>query len=103
MTEQGVKAEDDDLKLVVSIRSGIATVGVQRPDTDPHFESFARMKLAEILPEVMGVFDRATAKWSEQPRNPAHEGAAQSASASRPAPQTSDEDERPEQKQATLF
>lgn len=102
MTEQEAKTADDDLKVVISIRGGIATVGVQRPGTDPHFESFAHMKLEEILPEVIGVYETAEAKWSEQPRYPVHEGAAQPAPTPPSATQTADED-KPEQKQATLF
>lgn len=102
MSEQEVKTVDGDLKVVISIRGGIATVGVQRPDTDPHFESFAHMELEEILPEVMGVYETATVKWSEQPRYPAHEGATQPAPTPRTATQAADEDKQ-ERKQATLF
>ena len=30
----------EDLKVVVSIKGGRATIGVQRPSSDPHIESF---------------------------------------------------------------
>ena len=100
MTEQESKTADDDLKVVISIRGGIATVGVQRPGTDPHFESFAHMKLEEILPEVIGVYETAEAKWSEQPRYPAHEGATPTP---QPAAQPEPDPAEAAQKQATLF
>ena len=99
--EPKVRTAADDLKVVISVTSGIATVGVQKPDTDPHFESFAHMELSDILTKVVGVFERATDKWSEEPRYPAHEGAAQPALTPQTAP--TDEDNKSEQKQATLF
>ena len=67
-----------DLKLVVSIKGGRATIGVQRPAADPHIEFFDGQDLCGLAQEVLAVTERARAKWEDEPRHPAHQ---------RPAPQ----------------
>ena len=63
----------EDLKVVVSIKGGRATIGVQQPSSDPHIESFDDADLPGLTQEVPAVVDRARAKWEETPKHPAHE------------------------------
>ena len=62
----------DDLKVVMSIKGGRATIGVQRPSSDPHIETFDDGDLAGLTQEVLPVIERARAKWEDEPRYPAH-------------------------------
>ena len=71
---QGVDdAEAQDLKVVVSIQGGRATIGVQQPSSDPHIESFDDADLCGLAQEVPAVIERARAKWEDEPKHPAHE------------------------------
>ncbi len=63
----------EDLKVVVSIKSGRVTIGVQQPSSDPHIESFDDPDLAGLTQEVPAVIERARAKWEDEPKHPAHE------------------------------
>ncbi len=81
-TEQDPEGSDDDetqagppedLKVVVSIKGGRATIGVQQPSSDPHIESFDDRDLSGLTQEVLPVIERARAKWEDEPRHPAHE------------------------------
>ena len=65
-------APPEDLKVVVSIKGGRATIGVQRPSADPHIESFDDWELSGVTQEVPAVIERARAKWEDQPKYPAH-------------------------------
>ena len=80
-TDREEKAPDDaweqaghpeDLKVVVSIKGGRATIGVQRPSADPHIESFDDPDLSGLTQEVSAVIERARAKWEDDPKHPAH-------------------------------
>ena len=62
----------EDLKVVVSIKGGRATIGVQRTSSDPHIESFDDHDLSGLAQEVSAVIERARAKWDDAPRYPAH-------------------------------
>ncbi len=62
----------EDLKVVVSIKGGRATIGVQRPSADPHIETFDDRDLRGLAQEVPAVTERARAKWQETPKNPAY-------------------------------
>ncbi len=62
----------EDLKVVVSIKGGRATIGVQRPASDPHIETFDDGDLAGLTQEVSAVIERARAKWEDEPKHPAH-------------------------------
>ena len=81
-TEQGGQAPDEaeenagpqeELKVVVSIKGGRATIGLQRPSSDPHIETFDDGDLAGLTQETLAVVERARAKWEDEPRHPAHE------------------------------
>ena len=69
--EEGA-ASTDDLKVVVSIKGGRATIGVQKPSSDPHIETFEDGDLGSLAQEVSAVTDRARAKWEETPKHPAY-------------------------------
>ena len=80
-TEQEPQGSDDagdeagqpeDLKVVVSIKGGRATIGVQRPASDPHIESFDDGDLSGLTQEVLPVIERARARWEDEPKYPAH-------------------------------
>ena len=58
--------------MVVSIKGGRATIGVQRPASDPHIETFDDGDLAGLTQEVSAVIERARARWEEAPKHPAH-------------------------------
>ena len=62
----------EDLKVVVSIKGGRATIGVQRPSSDPHVESFDDADLSGLTQEVPAVTERARARWEEMPKHPAY-------------------------------
>ena len=63
----------EELKVVVSLKEGRATVGVQQPSSDPHIESFDDPDLCGLVREVPAVIERARAKWEGEPKYPAHE------------------------------
>ena len=81
-TEQEPQGPDDveeragaleELKVVVSIKGGRATIGVQRTSSDPHIESFDDPDLCGLAQKVPAVVERAKARWEEEPRYPAYE------------------------------
>ena len=63
----------EDLKVVVSVKGGRATIGVQGASSDPHIESFDNQDLSGLAQEVLPVIERARAKWEDEPKHPAHE------------------------------
>ena len=80
-TAQGRQSSDDakdetgppeELKVVVSIKGGRATIGVQQPSSDPYIESFDDKDLSGLTQEVLAVTERARAKWEDEPKHPAH-------------------------------
>ena len=62
----------EELKLVVSIRAGRSTIGVQRPASDPHLESDDALDLTTLLGRVPGVIERAQARWRDAPIHPGY-------------------------------
>ena len=80
-TEQDPQGSDDageqagqpeDLKVVLSIKGGRATIGVQQTSSDPHIESFDDQDLSGLTQEVLPAIERARAKWDDTPKYPAH-------------------------------
>ena len=63
----------DDLKVVVSIKGGRATIGVQKPSADPHIETFDDSDLTGLAQVVLAVTERARARWEDAPKHPAYE------------------------------
>ena len=72
-TPRDETGSSDDLKVVVSIKDGRATIGVQQPSSDPHIETFDDLDVSGLTQEVSAVVERARAKWEEAPKHPAHE------------------------------
>ena len=64
---------EEELKVVVSIKGGRATIGVQQPSSDPHIETFDDADLPGLAQEVPAVTERARARWEENPKHPAYE------------------------------
>ena len=62
----------EDLKVVVSIKGGRATIGVQQTSSDSHIESFDDRDLSGLTQEVPAVIERARARWEDEPKYPAH-------------------------------
>ena len=77
-TDDGEPPADGDrdvtqeLKVVLSISEGGATIGVQRPSSDPHIESFEDHDLPALAQEVVGVTERARAGWEVSLKHPAY-------------------------------
>ncbi len=69
--EEGASAPED-LKVVMSIKDGRATIGVQQPSSDPHIEPVDAPDLAGLSGEVLAVVERARASWEDAPKHPAH-------------------------------
>ena len=65
--------------MVVSIKGGRATIGVQQPSSVPHIESLDNPDLSGLTQEILTVTERARANWQDAPKHPVHE---------RPAPPT---------------
>ncbi len=99
-------ASEGDLKIVISLRDGIATVGAQRSASDAHIASFARRDLASVIEDVLAVVERAKAKWDNQLLNPTFsqpkEPGRANANAAADSP-PADPDGAPEKSQPTLF
>ena len=64
--------QPEDLKVVVSIKGGRATIGVQQPSSDPYIESFDDRDLSGLTQEALAVVKRARAKWEDEPKYPTH-------------------------------
>ncbi len=75
-TEANGSDAADELKLIVSIRAGRSTIGVQRPASDPHLESTDDLDLSNLLDRIPAVIERAEARWREAPRHPGYARAA---------------------------
>ena len=71
-TAEGEASPTEDLKVVVSIKDGRATIGVQRRSSDPHIEAFDAPELSALAGEVLAVVARAKARWESAPKHPAH-------------------------------
>ena len=71
-TEASPSEAPEELKLVVSIRAGRSTIGVQRPASDPHLESDNALDLSTLLGRIPGVLERAQDRWREAPRHPGY-------------------------------
>ena len=63
----------DELKVVMSIKGGRATIGVQRPSADPHIEAFDDADPSGLAQQVAAVVERARARWQDEPKYPAHQ------------------------------
>ena len=73
-------------KIVIWIRKGLATVGVQETGTDPEFATVASHDLDEIMPAITGIVRASREKWLTELQRKSAEPAP--ASGPRPAPTT---------------
>ena len=62
----------EDLKVIVSVKGGRATIGVQRPSADPHIETFDDPDLLGLTRVTLAVVERARSKWEDEPKYPTH-------------------------------
>ena len=62
----------EDLKVVMSIKGGRATIGVQQSSSDPHIETFDDLDVSGLTQEVSAVVERARARWEDAPKHPAY-------------------------------
>ena len=62
----------EDLKVVLSIKGGRATIGVQQPSADPHIETFEDLDVSGLAQELPAMVERARARWEETPKHPAY-------------------------------
>ena len=63
----------EELKVIVSIRGGRSSIGVQQSSSDPYIESFDVQDVSELAQEVPAVLERAKARWEDAPKHPAYE------------------------------
>ena len=66
------ETSQDALKVVVSIKGGRATIGVQQPSSDPYIETFEDLDVSGLTQEVSAVVERARARWEDAPKHPAY-------------------------------
>ena len=69
---EGEASPTEDLKVVMSIKDGRATIGVQQPSSDPHIEPVDATDLSGLTQEVLAVVERARARWEDVPKYPSH-------------------------------
>ena len=82
----------DDLKVVLSLREGLATIGVQQPNADVFFENFPGLGILDLTDEIPAVIARARAHWDESPKNPAFQRPAAPRKSQRKKGQTASQD-----------
>ncbi len=101
----------EELKVVLAVKGGRATVGVQRPSADPHIEAFDGLELPDLAQEIPAVIERARDRWEESPQHPAYERPAPPArqrnrrqqAANPPADAEAAEPEQPQAETLRLF
>ena len=67
------EALPEEIKMVISLKGGIGTVGLKKPDTDIFFESFQGLDIHLLLEEIPGVLRSARAQWEENPKYPSYD------------------------------
>ena len=66
---QEATPKGDELKIVVTYRGTVGTVGIQKPDSDPVF-SRIEGDLAEVIASIPRLVDQARATWETSPKYP---------------------------------
>ena len=66
-TENGLP---EGLKIVVQLSQGRATLGVWKPDADPHLETVGWETLEDVLDAIPNTVQQALESWEESPRRP---------------------------------
>ena len=68
---EGQDEEPEELKMVVRVKDGRATVAVWRSGADPHMETFPETSnLEELLSKLPGMIERANSRWAANPMRP---------------------------------
>ena len=68
---EGQDEEPEELKMVVRVKDGRASVAVWRSGADPHMETFPETSnLEELLSKLPGMIERANSRWAESPMRP---------------------------------
>ena len=68
---EGQDEESEELKMVVRVKDGRASVAVWRSGADPHMETFPETdNLEELLSKLPGMIERANSRWAESPMRP---------------------------------
>jgi len=94
---------ETELKVVIQMKGDRALVGVQGTNTDPVVEALPATSLNDVLAAVPGILERARARWTTSPKNPAYQrppeppAPARAAAAARTSPQ------RPAEPQQRFF
>ena len=60
----------EGLKIVVQLGQGRATLGVWKPDADPHLETMGWETLEDVLEAIPNTVQQALESWEESPRRP---------------------------------
>ena len=84
-TEPRRMSPQPELKIIISMRGQNATLGIQKPGTDPHLETL-QGDLTDVLREIPDILERVSRRWMISPRHPEHRKARESAARS-PTPQ----------------
>ena len=66
-TENGLP---EGLKIVLQLSQGRATLGVWKPDADPHLETVGWETLEDVLEAVPNAVQQALESWEESPMRP---------------------------------
>ena len=68
---EGQDEEPEELKMVVRVKDGRASVAVWRSGADPHMETFPETSnLEDLLSKLPGMIERANSRWAESPMRP---------------------------------
>ena len=68
---EGQDEESEELKMVVRVKDGRASVAVWRSGADPHMETFPETdNLEDLLSKLPGMIERANSRWDESPMRP---------------------------------
>lgn len=63
----------EEVKVVIQLKPGRCTIGVQEGDHDPVMEVVpAALSVDSALAAVPAVLERARARWAQAPKNPAY-------------------------------
>lgn len=61
--------ENEELKIVILYKNGKASIGISKPDCDPHLD-LVEGSMEEVVSRILGVIEVARVRWEENPRYP---------------------------------
>ena len=74
-----------ELKIIIQMRGQHATLGIQKPGTDPHLETI-QGDLGDVLREIPDLVERLGRQWMLRPRYPEHRKGREPRETRNPAP-----------------